>query len=298
MAERPPPSPDDRAGKSAASGTKRPGKAARPTKEIKVRLVGEDTTLYAARNTQKIEAKNKAEELKEKHKKAPSNPPDPLQDYDSLNLFRLKRILDESIFVQKGTIRRAIINAVDSISKLLRGFGGRDAINTLTFELYNALVDIDHLRTDAEKDAALGKLASAIDTARREIDAPQTIDRPLSIAYAGEALLATSTTTAPHLDEPTERYIPRQTEAPSAFFERVWRAEGRPAVYRHQLRRLDPKLVKALENEFAKNLDALAQLLPPKKAETDQILAQAGVKARTASGRQVASIIRRSRKIL
>lgn len=96
----------------------------------------------------------------------------------------------------------------------------------------------------------------------------------------------------PTPDSEIERYKGADTEKASDFLDRVWgHWLNAKRLYRPYLRSIDPKLVKALEYQFADDLPTLAKLLPTQDVETDDIIAEAGLVVRTDSERRVVAAV-------
>lgn len=82
-------------------------------------------------------------------------------------------------------------------------------------------------------------------------------------------------------------YVPHRSGKPSEFLKTHWRPWLEAGVlYQRHIRKLDPRLMVALSNEFTGRRSELTALLPPKTVEAEQLIQESGVAVPSKPGRR------------
>lgn len=143
-------------------------------------------------------------------------------------------------------------------------------------------------------------LSSALSEAILTIDSFETeIARNLAADSLVSALKSWSSSPLPPPPSAPELYSNRAeaSENAASFLVRVYKPWLlRASIFQHQIQKLDPVLLTALNNQFRGNREELRALLPPKKAQTDKLLKEAGLKPEKRSDRiRAGAILRKAR---
>lgn len=149
---------------------------------------------------------------------------------------------------------------------------------------------VEFVKTSGVKVKLEGWAEDILNALRDEVDLTTPEQRSQIYGIIRDGHTATSIpSVAPEL------FVGRVVEEASSFLRRVYSDQlSAQVIFQHNIRKLDPKLMQALNNEFAGRRAELKELLPPKSVETDRLLQKAGIRPTAPTRRATAAALRRA----